>query len=87
MIALLVNPNDFAYRAHRAATRRKRRVRRDWQLHILKAEAEGEIDTAFASFARLHAGALVVAHRRRSSMSRRERLVALAARDARSGDV
>ena len=49
------------------------------QLHILKAGAEGEFDTAFAALVQLHAGALVVGSDTLFN-SRREELVALAAR-------
>ena len=52
-----------------------------FQLHVLKAGSESEIDTAFASLVQLHAGALVVAGDPFLS-SRRERLVALASRHA-----
>jgi putative tryptophan/tyrosine transport system substrate-binding protein len=49
------------------------------QLHILKAGAEGEFETAFDSLVQLHAGALVVGADPFFN-SRREELVALAAR-------
>jgi putative ABC transport system substrate-binding protein len=51
------------------------------QLHILKAGAEGEFETVFAELPRLHVGALVVAADPFFG-SRREQLVALAARHA-----
>jgi len=51
------------------------------QLHVLKAGSESEIDTAFASLAQLHAGALVVSADPFLS-SRRDQLVALASRHA-----
>jgi putative tryptophan/tyrosine transport system substrate-binding protein len=50
------------------------------QLQILKAGTEGEIDAAFATLVRLHAGALVVGDP--FYLNRREQLVALAARHA-----
>ena len=50
------------------------------QLQILEAGTEGEIDAAFASLVRLHTGALLVADP--FYLSRREQLVALAARYA-----
>ncbi len=51
------------------------------QLSILKASTESEIDTAFASLVQLHAGALLVGADSFFN-SRREQLVALAARYA-----
>ena len=80
VIALLVNPNnantervirDVQEAAHAKGV----------QLDILKAGTEGEIDAAFTSLVQLQAGALVVG----SDVffnSRREQLVALAARHA-----
>jgi putative ABC transport system substrate-binding protein len=79
-IALLVNPNNSttersARDVHEAA--RAKGV----QLLMLKATTESEIDGAFASLAQLHAGALLVGNDP-FFLSRREKLVALAARDA-----
>jgi putative ABC transport system substrate-binding protein len=51
------------------------------QLHVVKAGSESEIDAAFASLAQLQAGALLVS-RDPFFNSRREQLVALAARHA-----
>jgi len=51
------------------------------QLHVLKASTESEIDAAFASLVQLLAGALVVGTDGFFS-SRRDQLVALAARHA-----
>jgi len=50
------------------------------QLQILEAGTEGEIDAAFATLVRLHAGALLVGDP--FYLNRREQLVALAARHA-----
>jgi putative ABC transport system substrate-binding protein len=50
------------------------------QLQILEAGTESEIDAAFATLVRLHAGALLVADP--FYLNRREQLVALAARHA-----
>ena len=80
VIALLVNPNipatERVMRAVQEAAQAK-----GVQLHILKASTESEIDAAFASLVQRQAGALVV-----SSdpffYSRREQIVALAARHA-----
>ena len=51
------------------------------RLDILKASAEDEIDASFTTLARLHAGALLVSADPYFN-SRREQLVALAARHA-----
>jgi putative ABC transport system substrate-binding protein len=50
------------------------------QLQILKAGTEGEIDAAFETLVRLHAGALLVTDP--FYLSRRDQMVALAARHA-----
>jgi putative ABC transport system substrate-binding protein len=80
VIALLVNPNNpetgGVIRDVQEAARAK-----GVQLDILKAGSEGEIDAAFASLARLHAGALLVGSDPFFG-SRREQLVALASRHA-----
>ena len=80
VIALLVNPNNpNAERMMRDVQEAARA--KGVQLHILKAGTESEIDAAFASLVQLHAGALVVAGDPFFN-SRREQLVALAARHA-----
>jgi putative tryptophan/tyrosine transport system substrate-binding protein len=80
VIALLANPNtptaEPAIRNVQAAARTKR-----LQLPVLKATTEGEIEAAFASLARLHAGALVIGADPFFG-SRIEQLVALASRYA-----
>src|SRR5262245_48272929 len=80
VIALLVNPNSN--RAERVIRDVQEAARtKGLQLHVLKARSESEIDTAFASLVRLHAGALVVAGDPFLS-GRREQIVALASRRA-----
>ena len=80
MIALLVNPTnpntERIIRDMQEAARLK-----GVQLPILKAGAESEFEPAFASLVQLHAGALVVGSDAFFN-SRREQLVALAARHA-----
>jgi len=80
VIALLVNPKnpqtEGVVRDVQDAPRAKR-----VQLQILRAGTESEIDRAFASLVQLHAGALVVMGDA-FFFSRREQLVALAARHA-----
>ena len=80
VIALLVNPNNPN------AERTMRDVQeaanaKGVQLLILKAGTESEIDAAFATLVQLHAGALLVGADP-FFFSRREQLVALAARHA-----
>jgi putative ABC transport system substrate-binding protein len=80
VIAMLVNPNSVL--AERIIKDGQEVARaKGVQLHILKAGAEGEFETAFASLVRLNTGALVVGSDTLSN-SRREELVALAARHA-----
>jgi putative ABC transport system substrate-binding protein len=80
VFALLVNPNypmtDPLIQDVQEAARA-----RGVQLHILQASTESEMDAAFATLLQLHAGALVVGTDP-FFFSRRERLVALAARHA-----
>jgi len=80
VIALLVNPNSAV--AERVIREMQEAARtKGLQLHVLKASSESEIDTAFASLVRLHAGALVVGANPFLT-SRREQIVALASRRA-----
>jgi putative ABC transport system substrate-binding protein len=81
VIALLVNPNDApsAERTMRDVQEAARVKGR--QLHILKAGTESEIDAAFATLVQLKIGALFVGADAFFN-SRREQLVALAARYA-----
>jgi putative tryptophan/tyrosine transport system substrate-binding protein len=74
VIGVLVNPGPPNAEGLQEAVRAK-----GIQLHILKAGTEGEIDTAFATFVQLHAGALLVGADL-FFFSRREQLLALAAR-------
>jgi putative ABC transport system substrate-binding protein len=77
-IALLVNPNNaFAERVIRDVEETARA--KGLQLHILKAGAEGEFETAFASLVQPETGALLVSPDS-FYISRREQLVTLAAR-------
>ena len=80
VIALLVNPNipatERVMRAVQEAARAK-----GVQLHILKASTESEIDAAFAALVQRQAGALLVSADP-FFYSRREQIVALAARHA-----
>ena len=84
LIALLVNPNNAAgsesiIREVQEAARAK-----GLQLHILRAATESEIDKAFAALVSLHAGAFVLGPDPFLN-SRREQIVALAARFAVPG--
>ncbi len=79
-IALLVNPNDANAERMIRDVREASRVK-GLQLHILKANSEGEIETAFVSLLQLHAGGLLVAPDA-FFLSRRDQLVALASRQA-----
>jgi putative ABC transport system substrate-binding protein len=79
VIALLVNPNNPNTERIVRDVQEAARVR-GVQLGILNAGTEGEFDAAFASLARLHAGALLVGNDP-LFLSQREQLVALAARD------
>jgi len=80
VIALLANPNysgaDKMIREVEEAARTK-----GFQLHIVRARTEGEIDDAFASLVQLKAGALIVGNDTFFD-GRREQIVALASRHA-----
>jgi putative ABC transport system substrate-binding protein len=80
VIALLVNPNNPTAEPLIPTVREAARAK-GVQLTVLKAGSESEIDAAFASFAQLHADALVV---QSDSLftSRREQLATLASRHA-----
>jgi putative tryptophan/tyrosine transport system substrate-binding protein len=78
VIALLVNPNYSGVEAIMREVQEAARVKR-FQLHILKAATENEVEAAFATFTQLRPGALVVANDPFFS-TRREQLVALASR-------
>jgi putative ABC transport system substrate-binding protein len=80
VIALLVNPNSPEAEPIIRGAQEAARVK-GVPLPVLKAGTDGEIDAAFASLAQLHAGALVVGADP-FFLSRREHLVALAARYA-----
>jgi ABC-type uncharacterized transport system substrate-binding protein len=80
VIALLVNPNNPAIEPIVRDVQEAARAK-GVQLHVLKASAEPEIDTAFASLVQRQAGALLVATDPFFS-SRRELILALATRHA-----
>ncbi|HEX3416830.1 MAG TPA: ABC transporter substrate-binding protein [Stellaceae bacterium] len=78
MIALLVNPNNSS--AERTIQDMHEAARaRGVDLAVLKAGAEGDFETAFASLVQVRAGALAVGSDA-FFFSRREQLVVLAAR-------
>jgi putative tryptophan/tyrosine transport system substrate-binding protein len=79
-IALLVNP-DFPGAEAQSREMREAAHSLGLELQILKAGTEGSLDAAFAALVRERAGALVVASDT-FFFSRREQLVALAARHA-----
>ena len=80
MIALLVNPSNESAEPQMRDVQEAARAK-GVRLRILKASTEGEIDAAFATFVQLHASALLVGADP-FFFSRRENLVALAARFA-----
>jgi putative tryptophan/tyrosine transport system substrate-binding protein len=75
VIALLVNPNTSTTERIIRDVQEAGRVK-GVQLHILNAEAEGELETAFASLVQLHPGALLVSTDS-FFFNRRDQLVAL----------
>jgi putative tryptophan/tyrosine transport system substrate-binding protein len=80
LIALLVNPSNAT--TERAVQDAEEAARtKGVQLRILKAGTESEIDAAFATLVELHAGALMLPSDPYLN-SRREQVVALAARHA-----
>ena len=80
VIALLVNPNNAAAEPVVRSTQEAAGAK-GVQLRILKASTESEIDGAFATLVQLHADALLILPDP-SFLSRREQIVALAARYA-----
>jgi putative tryptophan/tyrosine transport system substrate-binding protein len=80
VIALLVNPNNFATEAIVREAQVAAQTR-GVELPILKATSESEIDAAFAALDQLRVGALIVGNDT-FFFSRREQLVVLAARRA-----
>ena len=81
VMALLVNPNAASPTVRIIGEVQEAARAKGLRLHIVKAEAEGDFETAFASLVQLHAGALLVGTDA-FFLSRRDRLVALATRDA-----
>jgi putative tryptophan/tyrosine transport system substrate-binding protein len=80
VIALLVNPNSAVAERQTRDLQEAARAK-GVQLIILKAGTESEIDTAFATLVEWHAGALILPSDAYLN-SRREQIVALAARHA-----
>jgi len=80
VIALLVNPTQPQTEATIREVREAARAK-GLALHVVKATTEDEIDAAFATLVQLHAGALAVSSDAFFN-SRREQLLALAARHA-----
>jgi putative ABC transport system substrate-binding protein len=80
VIALLVNPNNPIPEPVMRDVQEAARVK-GLQLQILKASTESEIDAAFATLVQLHAGAFILGPDPFLN-SRREQIVALAARHA-----
>ena len=81
VIALLMNPNNANYAERVIRDVQEAARTKGLQLHVLKANSESEIDSAFASLVQLHVDALVVGADPFLS-SRREQLVTLASRRA-----
>jgi putative tryptophan/tyrosine transport system substrate-binding protein len=80
VVALLVNPSNAIVEPMIRNAQEAARAK-GLQLRILKASTESEIDVAFATLVELHAGALVLPSDTFFN-SRRDQLVALAARHA-----
>jgi putative tryptophan/tyrosine transport system substrate-binding protein len=80
MIALLANPNNLAAERMMRDVQEAARAK-GVQLQILRAGAENEFETAFAALVQLHAEGLLVGNDP-FFFSRRDELVALAARHA-----
>ncbi len=78
VIALLVNPNNSQTERVMRDVQEAARVK-GVQLHVLKANTEGEIDAAFAALVQLHAAALAI-QADPFFGGQRDQLVALAAR-------
>jgi putative ABC transport system substrate-binding protein len=79
-IALLRNPKSvISARTLRDA--QEAALAKGWQVHVLEASSESEIDTAFGSLVQRQAGALFVVSDQ-FFFNRREQIVALAARHA-----
>ena len=81
LIALLVNPNNTGSAERVIRDTQDAAAAKGIRLQILKAGTEGEIDTAFATLAQLQADTLLV-NADAFFDSRREQIVALAARHA-----
>lgn len=78
VIGSIVNPNR-PYAELEGKDMQEAAVAKGWRLHIVNASNEGEIDAAFATISQLRVGALVLGADP-MFVSRREQIVALAAR-------
>jgi putative tryptophan/tyrosine transport system substrate-binding protein len=81
VVALLVNPTNPATTEAETRSLRDAARSRGLQMHLLEASNESEIDAAFRTLVEFRAGALVVGADTFFE-TRREQIVALAARDA-----
>jgi putative ABC transport system substrate-binding protein len=81
VVAFLANPTNAPFTEHETTELRNAARSLGLKLNILNASTVGEIDTAFATFAQVRTGALLISADA-FFLSRREQIVALAARYA-----